>query len=418
MLIETLATCLINFSLALNLSNKPSILIPNQCHNRFQSVWVVGQAVPVASKGNFKSWDQFLQEWVTSDGFGNNVSLGVSVFALIVSWFGWRSSADQLAREKREELRQILENLLDLREEWIQKSRQINDELEKNRIDIAINQKKGLFLQAAETLAKQIQQFVSSTEFITLAEENIYTGDYVQARLFFQNAVTASKHSSKFEEATALRYLAGNYFQQEPKQFEKGRECFQRAIDCTRSESDPYWIYAQIIAYGGWAQEEMNNGFLDKAKELLQVIGCSDDENLSKLDLLAKVAPGYTLEETQRKYISGYWQQLGAKYYDSSLPQKGLNAMQNALKMIEKYDDSNQYSTNNRGWIYYIWGEKELKNNPVQANEHLLKALDHFSKLREDFPWRSGNLQQVENLLKSSSLTLLSEDPISGSSQI
>ena len=108
MLIETLATCLINFSLALNLSNKPSILIPNQCHNRFQSVWVVGQAVPVASKGNFKSWDQFLQEWVTSDGFGNNVSLGVSVFALIVSWFGWRSSADQLAREKREELRQIL----------------------------------------------------------------------------------------------------------------------------------------------------------------------------------------------------------------------------------------------------------------------------------------------------------------------
>lgn len=411
------AACLINLFFALNSGTKSNISVPNPLHISSQNIWVVGQPILAASKVNLKFWDQLLQEWVNSEGFGNNASLCISTFALIVSWFAWRSSADQLAREKREEMRQILVNLLELREEWIQKCRQITDEVERNRLDCVFNNKRALYLQAAQNLASQIQHVISSAEFITLAEENINTGDYVKSRLYFQKAVIASKRSSRVEQARALRFLAQSYFLQEPKQLEKGRTCFQRATDCVNSESDPYLIINQIIVYIEWANEEINNGFLDRAQVLLRVVSYGDNKNLSKLDLIAKVSPGYPLEETYRKNTIGAWQTLGGKYYDCSDPQKGSSALQEALRIIKKYDDSNDYSTNAKGWIHEIWGEKELKINPRHAHQLLLKASDYFSKLREDFPWRSWHLQKIENLLKSPVLNFLSEEVILESSQ-
>ena len=125
-----------------------------------------------------------------------------------------------------------------------------------------------MYLQAAQRLAAQIPDEVSSYEYGTLAEECQAAGEAGEAEDYFQKSVSAS--SSPFNQAQSLRLLAVFYFTSGAKQsFEKGRASFKRATESIKNRSDPYSIHVEALNYEAWATTEFQHGFVTQgAREL------------------------------------------------------------------------------------------------------------------------------------------------------
>jgi hypothetical protein len=310
--------------------------------------------------------------------------------SLVAVYISWTSSNAQLNREKREEFRQILEILLNLRTEFASVS--ANPSL--------LNSKKLIYLQAAEGIAEQIPRQISSAEYLVLAEENNFEADYKQSRLFFIKAVHASsrKGSSEVYKAQALRFLATDYFYGLPKDFEKGRKFFKESIDAVAFLSNQgyyYPTYTQGYNYWSWALSEISIGKFEDGYSKL----CKMNECFSKLPKGFVLVP--RIED-----VAVTWKNLVLNLLDkfhlderNSFFIQVVGSFEQVLEILENTEDDHKIEL--CGMIYEEWGAKELSIvYKDKGLERFRKAKQNYTRLSEKHPQRLNNNKRIEEILR------------------
>ena len=196
----------------------------------------------------------------------------VSVLALVVSAtsfaYTWRSDRTAELRQKRQELRQIVQELTEMRLRYVADLAHISDPQQQRDIGHILQAKQSILLEAAEALADDIPKQVTSSAYRTLAWENVYALRLAQAGRFFQGALDASRTPTAH--ADAYRDL-GSFYAAELEQVEEAREMFRLAVKQLEGEWDPASQYALADTYGAWGAMEADKGDRAKGHELLQV---------------------------------------------------------------------------------------------------------------------------------------------------
>src|SRR6266404_5042941 len=148
----------------------------------------------------------------------------VSALALFVSAtslaYTWRSDRAAELRQKRQELRQIVQELTEMRLRYVADLARMSDPQQQRDIGNILQAKQSILLEAAEVLADDIPREVTSSAYRTLAWENVYDARLAQAERLFRGALEASRTPT----ARALAYRdLGSFYAADLAQVEKAR---------------------------------------------------------------------------------------------------------------------------------------------------------------------------------------------------
>ncbi len=321
-------------------------------------------------------------------GFGAFV---ISIAALVISY---RHTREQRVRQKREELRNAIERLISLREE-INNIDPTLDSAVRNSKGSLINTKRTVYLQAAESLAEEVSQYVSSSEWQVLGAENEYESDFAHARYFYEKCVVASRRSSAGNQSVALRVLAASFYFPEPfRDLEKGRKRHQAAIDAVSNSDDPYSKYMQAHAYREWSSKEIA---VNEAEEA--VVRLTEASNIVKT-----LPEGYYLKNDEIKLIAVNWVYIGNLFFNryavdqsQAFLDKARNMFKTSLSMVENMKTDNAAFI--RGFVYLEWSRSELKHGfLVRADQYIRTSQDFFSSLPETYPYRKMKMIEAHEL--------------------
>ncbi len=191
---------------------------------------------------------------------------GAIIGAILAALFAWRLQRPERIASKKEELRNTLIALVDLREHYQTEVPKIQNPQLKESAGLFINQKMTIYLQTAEALVDQVPKHIFSFEYGTLAYEFWLNSSFTQAEKFYRNAVKVS--CSTLAKVTSLRGLGSYYFGQGPHHdFDNGRRCFQEATDLIKNPTDDYSKYTLGYTYQLWGLAERSNGFVAEGEQ-------------------------------------------------------------------------------------------------------------------------------------------------------
>jgi hypothetical protein len=186
--------------------------------------------------------------------------VGALAGALITGWFAWWLHKIEQDRNKREELRNITMQLVDIRDKINNEIANIQDISKRENASIAINNKRQIYLEAAMNIVEEIPRQVESAEYIFLAYELMLDSNFKKVEDFFKKAVRASR--SVIAKSTALRAAGVFYFSQGThRNFDLGRKYFKESVELFSNPSDPYSLYLLGYNYENWGLYELANGF-------------------------------------------------------------------------------------------------------------------------------------------------------------
>jgi hypothetical protein len=131
-------------------------------------------------------------DWETLKGIGSLGAVLISLAAFVVSW---RTGQAKATRELREELRDSIGTLIELRSEFMKTAPTIADEEAREFFSATINTKKAIYLASAEHLARQLP-YVTHAEWMVLATEYSYESNYKRAEVLLKHSVKAAETSS------------------------------------------------------------------------------------------------------------------------------------------------------------------------------------------------------------------------------
>lgn len=186
--------------------------------------------------------------------------IGALAGALITGVFSWWIHNIEQNRNKREELRNITMQLVELRDKFNNEVSVIQDAGKRETASISLNNKRQIYLEAAINITKQIPNQVASSEYTLLAFEFMLDSNFKQAEEFYKKAIRASRYT--LARIVALRAMGIFYFAQSPlRNFDLGRKYFKEAVDLLANPSDAYSIYTQGYSFETWGLQELANGF-------------------------------------------------------------------------------------------------------------------------------------------------------------
>ncbi len=196
----------------------------------------------------------------------------VAVLAFLVSatslLYSWRTRRAEEVHQKRQELRQIVQQLTEMRIQFIADLARITDEQQRSDIGSVLYAKQTILLEAAEALAGDIPHEVTTSAYRTLAWENVHAERLAQAERFFQAALDAS--GSPTGRAYAYRDL-GVYWADYRGEVEKARAMFQQGLQQLEHEWDPAADIARADTYGTWGALESDRGDAAKAQDYFRI---------------------------------------------------------------------------------------------------------------------------------------------------
>lgn len=160
--------------------------------------------------------------------------------------------------------------LLNLVEERQDKLSSASDARQRERVSIWIDNKRVVYVQAAEALADKLAKEVSPAEYGILADELWSDSNFSRGIEYAKRSIEVSR--SKVDKSVACRHLASLYFQSSPlKDLSAGRRYYRKAIDLMRGAADGYSVYVQGHGYQQWGLDELRSG--------------SEAEGLQKIEL-------------------------------------------------------------------------------------------------------------------------------------
>jgi hypothetical protein len=175
------------------------------------------------------------------------VALVVSVASAV---FTYISKNTEDIRSKREELRSVISNIIDLRTAYNNDPANVNHFV-----------KQELYITAAEDLIKEFPEKVSSQEYIILSREMYWHGYAKKAEEYGKKAVEYASGNT-IKKAVALRSIAELYYWNGIKDFEKGRRYYKQAVDLLSNINDEYIIGELADTYQFWGLNELRNSFV------------------------------------------------------------------------------------------------------------------------------------------------------------
>lgn len=235
-------------------------------------------------EANFAFWGRGLMSEEVVAGIG-----GAFIGAILTFVSAWWLHRRQEISSLREELRNAIMALLDLSEEAESKSSSLPDERRRDSLLQLINQKRVVYMQAAEALVNKIPKNVSSAEYRVLAREFWDDADFPLAKEYHRRSIKVSR--STVSKAVAYRSLADFYFRPSPAQdINAGRSSYQKAVDLVQGATDAYSMYVRGYTYELWGFGELYNGFEVEGNQKISLArkcygGLPDDFSL-KHDLL------------------------------------------------------------------------------------------------------------------------------------
>ncbi|MFN3491286.1 MAG: hypothetical protein ACK40V_03605 [Anaerolineales bacterium] len=186
--------------------------------------------------------------------------IGAFVGALLTGGFAWWLHKIEQDRNKREELRNMTMQLVDIRDKINNEIFNIQDISKRENASIAINNKRQIYLEAAMNIVEEIPNQVESSEYIFLAYELMLDANFKKVEEFFKRAIRNSR--SIIAKSTALRAAGVFYFSQSThRNFDLGRKYFKQSVELFSNPSDPYSLYLLGYNYENWGLYELANGF-------------------------------------------------------------------------------------------------------------------------------------------------------------
>ncbi len=221
----------------------------------------------------WKRWEGAVPDWQDASmlsAIGSIAAVLISVLALVVSQY--RETA-QDRREKREELRTLLVELVNVRHEFNQLAGSALDESFKSLTSSLHNTKRTIYLEAAEGVARQIPGSLTASECFVLAIENQFDADVDGMWHFARWAAERAHRASPTKQAEVLRFYASLYFREKAGRRERrrGRRQFERAIRAVAGRNDPYSRFCDVLNRQYWAQAEYGVGEFDRAATQLRL---------------------------------------------------------------------------------------------------------------------------------------------------
>ena len=191
-----------------------------------------------------------LKDW------GGLAAVAISLIALVATQITIRSKTQ---REKREELKESIEKLLDLRTEFTDKAPTIADDRAREFFASTLNTRKSIYLEWAERLAADLP-YVTPAEWIVLGFEHMNDSNFQHAEKIFLNAVKAARQSSTITRSTASRNLAWARMMLGPARWPQARKGYEDIVKSLGAHTDPYSAYTTALTYRTWAEAEFGMG--------------------------------------------------------------------------------------------------------------------------------------------------------------
>lgn len=342
------------------------------------------------------------------DGLSAAGSIGALVISVVAIFLSQQGASAQQIREKREELRGVIAQLVSLREEH-SVAYKVTDEAEKAVTGVFRNVMRSVYLEAAESIARQIPKHVGAAEYHVLGAENYYDSDYVQSRTYYELAITRSKDSSLSKQSEIWRALASTYVLDDPqmRNATKAEESFEMAVELLKDRTDHYSNYTRAYAYRDWAQGEILLSNFDRASELLKKV----QEEWNKIPLVAGFDMSYELRN-----IANAWRVLGERAFSSESCQSestielGRNAFEQALTLLqsitEKYGTNNDYLIDAKALVCQEWGRNETAIGSKDEGLKLLRqAQALYLSIASNYSWKAMRLQGLSEFLPSPDLS-------------
>jgi len=199
------------------------------------------------------SW---VESWDTWKNLGSVAAVVISFIALLATQ---RSTSAKTLREKREELKEMIEKLVDFRSELGAKYGTFTTEQERESFASSLNIKRSIYLESSEYLARQLPH-VTTAEWIVLGTEYMLESNYIKAETLFRRSIDAARKTSLTTRVIAARALAGAQIFQGGEDLERRRHSYQNATAMLTGQKDPFSLYTLIYTYRQWSNSEYSLG--------------------------------------------------------------------------------------------------------------------------------------------------------------
>jgi hypothetical protein len=225
------------------------------------------------------------------------LALGASIVTFVISQHG---SSLQEIRSKQETLRKLLTDVLTQQIEQQDQLTRISDPGKRAQFSSVLNNKRIIWLNAAESLVDQLGTHVSSSEYETLAEQERNNAEFEKAKQYYVKSVHVAK--DRFARSVAFRALGDFYLRCLPmRDLKQGQEYFNKAIAALGNPTDDYSNYMMGYTYEMWAYGDQFNNLgneraehVKKAREYYSAISQSNPLRDSGLYTLAANNPDVT----------------------------------------------------------------------------------------------------------------------------
>lgn len=171
----------------------------------------------------------------------------------------WRSRRQDVARTRTNEIRDLMIKLVELREAFAKLPQA--DPILFDTLSTALNQKRGLYLAMAQSLAVRAAPTLSFHDYLTLGEECQIDANYAQALTYFTRAERLARSGGSLPQAIIRRYLAGFYSLPAPhRDLDRADALFAEAVAKTDGQPDGYMLYSTGLSYALWAAQAASLG--------------------------------------------------------------------------------------------------------------------------------------------------------------
>jgi len=186
------------------------------------------------------------------------------LFSMVSFYMSYQASQKESIRVKREELRNVLSDLIDT-------SKQFRENLNSNEsgqfYDL-YTEKRFIYFAAAESIIEEIPNEVGWAEYNTLAKQAFTDDNYEKVVSYLERAKNHAKTTqSKVYTRNALAQV---YFAETPiRDYELARGYFKEAANILEGMKDPYFLALIADTYRAWAICEAEAGFQEESRILL-----------------------------------------------------------------------------------------------------------------------------------------------------
>ena len=190
-----------------------------------------------------------------------------------VAWLSYRAQA---ARERTQEIRDVLVKVVELRERLSElPAKPLAQQAEFGSL---LNTRRALYLAIAEDLERKAGRRLTAHDYNILGYENLLDSDFLGARRYYERGLHKAQRADVLTQTISTRSLAAYFYAPGPEYDpDEGDRRFQAAVDLTIELANPYMLYTTGYTLEMWATSLMAAGRSGWDERLAEARRCYED---------------------------------------------------------------------------------------------------------------------------------------------